>query len=146
MKSRLTKAFVEAIALPDKGKPPARAWDDKVPGFGVKVTSAGSRIYEFKYRNDGTQRWCQLGRHGEGAGVDKITTEKARNEALRLRGLVASGKDPARERDDVGAAGTIAAAINRYLDASTKGHRRRDLSAEYVAEVRRTLRRDVVPV
>src|SRR5438552_248036 len=45
MKTRLSKASVEAIA---PGPKDIYAWDDRTPGFGVKVTPAGGRIYVLK--------------------------------------------------------------------------------------------------
>src|SRR5262245_44893961 len=115
MKNHLTKAAVEAVRLPEKGAPPIRVWDTEVPGFGVKITGTGARIYELKYRMGAAQRWFAIGRHGE------ISFQDARAKALKLRGLIADGKDPAQARDDSYAAGTVAAAIERFLAAAAKG-------------------------
>src|SRR3546814_3271304 len=42
-------------------------WDDELKGFGVRVTSSGSKTYVFQYRMGGreakTQRYT-IGRHG----------------------------------------------------------------------------------
>src|SRR4051812_15802086 len=90
VQDRITKRAVEALepAIRD-----VYLWDDKLPGFGVKVTPAGARIYVLKYRHAGSQRWFTIGRHGD------VTADKARDKAIRLRGVIAEGKDPAAIRD-----------------------------------------------
>ena len=107
MKSKLTKTAVEAIK---PGLKDAYAWDDRVHGFGVKVTPRGARIYVIKYRSGGAQRWIVLGRHGE------ITAEQARAKAVRLRGAIANGEDPARVRDERAAEPTVDQFADRYLE------------------------------
>jgi hypothetical protein len=87
----------------------AYAWDDRVHGFGVKVTPRGARIYVIKYRSGGAQRWM-LGRHGE------ITAEQARAKAVRLRGAIANGEDPAGVRDERAAEPTVDQFADRYLE------------------------------
>lgn len=68
-------------------------WDDKLAGFGLKVTPAGRKVYLFQYRmhGRGTTRRVTIGQHGP------WTPTRARDEAKRLAGLVASGTDPAAE-------------------------------------------------
>src|SRR5579864_5754837 len=107
MKTRLTKTAVEAIA---PGARDAYAWDATVPGFGVKVTPAGARIYVLKYRANGGQRWLTLGRHGE------ITAEQARTKAVKQRGVIAEGIDPSRIRNDRAAEPTVGELADRYLE------------------------------
>jgi integrase len=132
MKSRLSKTGVEAI---EPGAADIYAWDDRVAGFGVKVTPKGARIYLLKYRIGGAQRWLVLGRHGE------ITAEDARTKAVRLRGAIANGEDPARIRDDQAAAPTIDELADRYLEEYAGPHKR----PRSVEEDRRNLRLHVRP-
>ena len=70
-------------------------WDRELPGFGLKVTPAGRKVYLVH-----SARWSQgptshvtIGQHGE------ITPSIARKEAKRLLGEIAAGRDPAAERD-----------------------------------------------
>lgn len=69
-------------------------WDDKLPGFGVKVTPTGAKIYVLQYRMGGrghkTRRYT-LGKEGA------LRPTTARKEAERLYGLVKQGKDIAAE-------------------------------------------------
>jgi hypothetical protein len=88
---RLTKRAVEAVS-PAKGKP-VIAWDDQVPGFGIKVLPSGTRKYLVKYRTQGggrraQQRWYVLGTHGA------ITCEQAREMAKAALASVAVGLVP----------------------------------------------------
>jgi integrase len=132
MKSKLTKTAVEAIK---PGLKDAYAWDDRVPGFGVKVTPRGARIYVIKYRSGGAQRWIVLGRHGE------ITAEQARAKAVRLRGAIANGEDPARVRDERAAEPTVDQLADRYLEEYAEPHKR----PRSVEEDRRNLKLHIRP-
>jgi integrase len=93
--SRLTKLVVEAIPIPSKGA--TYRWDDRLPGFGVKVLPSGARKYLLKYRTPGgrlgKQRWLSLGVHGA------ITVDQARKLAQRASGDVAGGSDPQDSRN-----------------------------------------------
>jgi len=100
MKARLTKTVVEAI--PPAGRD-VYAWDDKVSGFGLKVTPAGRRIYVLKYGVGRADRWLRLGEHGV-----EVTAEEARRKAIRARGEIANGKDPALARGKLLAELTVA--------------------------------------
>jgi integrase len=133
MKTRLTKTAVEAI---EPGAKDTYAWDDRVAGFGAKITPKGARIYVLKYRAGTAQRWLVLGRHGE------ITTEQARAKAIKLRGTIANGKDPARARDEHDEAPTVDALADRYLAEYAVAHKK----PRSIAEDRRNLALHVRPV
>src|SRR3546814_6106556 len=53
-------------------------WDDELKGFGVRVTSSGSKTYVFQYRMGGreakTQRYT-IGRHGSPWRSEEHTSE-----------------------------------------------------------------------
>lgn len=104
-------------------------WDDKVPGFGLKVTPAGGRIYVFQYRmaNPGNAkamptRRITLGKHGV------LTPDQARKEAKRLAALVTSGTDPRQAELDA-----IAADKKAKRQAEEQARRESDLAFEKVA-------------
>ncbi|HEY7567073.1 MAG TPA: integrase arm-type DNA-binding domain-containing protein [Gemmatimonadaceae bacterium] len=86
------------------------AWDSSVPGFGVRVSPAGTKTFILKYRlKSGRVRWKTIGR------VDDLTLVEARNRAIDDRGLVARGKDPSAENDRARGAITVADAAGRFL-------------------------------
>jgi len=82
----------------DAAKPSARdwfLWDDDLPGFGLKVTPAGGKIYVFQYRiarpgeaeRTPAKRYT-VGKHGP------LTPDQARRRAKELAAMVAQGIDP----------------------------------------------------
>jgi integrase len=90
----LTSEAVEALKAPAKGY--VLAWDAgdrSVPGFGVRVTEAGTKSFVLDYRTQaGRQRRITLGRH------PALTASGARRLAREALGVVAAGGDPAATR------------------------------------------------
>lgn len=89
---KITKRVVDQL---QPGERDTFAWDSEVKGFGVRCRPSGAKFYILKTRVGGRQRWLTIGRHGS-----PWTADTARDEALRLLGQKASGKDPATERDN----------------------------------------------
>ena len=133
MKGKITKRNVESI-VPNQRD--AFLWDTKIPGFGVKVTPVGKRIYVLQYSVGGRTRRCTIGKHG----VD-VTADEARREAQRLRGLVADGHDPADEHAAIQTVPTLAVFAERYLAE----HAAVKKKASSAAEDQRNLRKHVLP-
>lgn len=76
-------------------------WDDKIPGFGLKVTPVGGKSYVYQYRvarpgeaAKTTPRRYSIGRHGP------LTPDQARKRCKELAGLVAQGVDPRQQELD----------------------------------------------
>lgn len=89
---RITKRSVEAAAVP-VGKD-AFYYDDKLAGFGLRVTPRGVRSYIVQYRlpRQPTRR-ITLGRHGS-----PWTAEQARQEAIEVLTSARRGIDPLEAR------------------------------------------------
>ncbi len=85
---KITKRTVDSLKAGDV------VWDGDVRGFGVRCQRR-DKTYVLKCRYQGRQRWLTIGKHGS-----PWTPEKARKEAVRLLGLIASDKDPAQARDE----------------------------------------------
>lgn len=134
MREKITKRTVEAI---QPGLRDIMLWDSELPGFGCKVTPKGSRIYVLQYGRNRRDYRLTIGRHG----VD-VTAEQARNEARRLRGLVATGENPAVTRSHEHSAPTIAELGRRYLDEYAQPHKK----PSGLAQDRRNLENHVVPL
>lgn len=84
----ITKRSVDAFK---PGKRDAFLWDDEVPGFGLRVTTAGTKSYVFQYRTGGREaraRRMTIGKHG------LFTPDRARERAKDLAQAVRSGIDP----------------------------------------------------
>lgn len=76
-------------------------WDDDLPGFGLKITPAGSKVYVFQYRCAApgeaaktTPRRYTIGKHGP------LTPDQARKRAKELAALVTQGVDPRKQELD----------------------------------------------
>jgi len=99
---KVTKDKVDALV---KGKGDLFLWDDKLPGFGVKVTPAGAKVYLYQYRIGGrgnpTRRYT-IGKHGA------LTPDQARIRAKALAHMVEHGTDP-REAEDAEKAAKVEA-------------------------------------
>jgi integrase len=111
--AKVTKTVVDSL---DKGQ---RVWDTNVKGFGIRRQTTDAVWYLLRYATrQGQERTISIGRHGS-----PWTPDSARNEARRLLGLVASGRDPLAEkkqqRDVARYPGpielTFANAVERYL-------------------------------
>lgn len=95
MSQRITKSFVDKAPIPpERNGKPAQAFyrDSAVPGFGLRVNSGGSKSFIVEKRINGKVKRITLGRYGN------LTVEQARNEAAKLLGEVATGKDPSAEK------------------------------------------------
>ena len=95
---KITKDKVDALV---KGTGDLFLWDDKLSGFGVKVTPAGAKVYLLQYRVGGrgnpTRRYT-IGKHGP------LTPDQARTRAKQLASMVEHGIDPRQAEDDEKAA------------------------------------------
>ena len=112
-KTRLTKSAIDALPTPDKE---IVHWDQALPGFGLKVTPKGRKVFIVLYRAGGggsRLRKYTIGPYG------RITLHNARIEAQKVLAARLEGRDPATEK----------------LDA------RRRLTADTVPEVVGTLRK-----
>ncbi len=88
MPSQLTKSKIDSTVPTHKEQ---FVWDQSISGFGLKISPSGRKTFLLVYRMGGrdtpTRRYT-LGTYGS------ITPDMARKEAIRLRGLIASGTDP----------------------------------------------------
>jgi integrase len=114
---RLTDKYVQGLDLPATGT--MRVWDTHDPkkpklpwcsGFGVRLSSGGSRSFILRYRN--------------AKGEDKIYTigdwptwsmEAARNEAFDLKRRIVKGGDPLAEKQADREAPTVAVLADRFM-------------------------------
>lgn len=91
---KLTKRVVdEALARYDRAPGESFTWDSTLPGFGLRITQAGSASYILQFRvGAGRQRRMVIGR------AHVLTPEEARRLARKALVRVAEGGDPAEER------------------------------------------------
>jgi integrase len=115
---RITKTTVDRL------KPGETVWDSDVRGFCVRKQRRDA-VYALKYRAGGKQRLYTIGLHGS-----PWTVEKARNEAVRLRGAIADGTDPALLREAMKDAPSFDAFADRYLDEVSDTHKKASTARE----------------
>jgi integrase len=123
--ARISKRTVDALRPTSKD---AYLWDDELPGFGLKVTPAGRKVYLVQYRlggRKGRTRRVTIGQHGE------LTPTSARMEAKRLLGQVAIGRDPAGDRDKAKADKSVSAVLEQFMAEHVKAKRKTSTAHEY---------------
>lgn len=112
----------------DQAKPGERdafIWDSDIPGFGLKVTPAGGKVYVFQYRIAApgeaartTAKRYTIGKHGS------LTPDQARKRAKELAALVTQGIDPRQREIDA------QADVERQRAAEAE-HKRRQTDLEF---------------
>ncbi len=111
---KISKKIVDGLTPPPPkpdGKPTQVFYrDSELTGFGLKITSAGTKVYIVEVRVGGKPKRITLGRHGA------LTPEQARRQAQVLLGEIALGKDPAKEKRERRVKGvTLVDAYRDYL-------------------------------
>jgi integrase len=107
---KLTKTAAAQVTVP-AGKAEVIAWDDSIPGFGLRARAGGSRNWVFQYRQGRKQRRISVG------AASAMTTEAARQRAAQLHAEVKLGRDPAGQKfeDRAHAHETFEHALPLYL-------------------------------
>jgi integrase len=121
---KLTDSTVADLMCP-AGKKDILVFDDELPGFGVRVTAAGKRIFIFQYRELKAVRRMTLGIFGA-----ELTTAKARSKAQSRKGQARDGKDPALEKRKAQEAALLAAGEAKRA-AKTQAYTLRALIEEW---------------
>jgi integrase len=130
---RLTDDTVAALTVP-AGKAEIIAFDDSLPGFGIRVRRGGSKRFVYQYKLNGTNRRVTF---------KEANVKRARAAAQILAAKVTLGSDPALEKEAAhNAAGdTFGKCLARYL-ARPQGRRRE----RTLREIRRHLERNLAPL
>jgi len=106
---KLTKRIVDTQKSKDKTY---FVWDSELTGFGLKILPSGKKTYLIQYRMGGRSkrtRRMTIGPHGV------LTTEQARGQAKLYLGQVATGTDPASEKDKEKAALTVEHLLGQFF-------------------------------
>ena len=105
-KQRLTDSLVRKLCPPSKGN--RIIYDDRVQGFGVRITASGTRSFILNYWVEGRERRMTIGQ------FPSWTAVSGRNQAQRLRREIDLGVDPLAERNEKRAAPTVRQLFERY--------------------------------
>lgn len=108
-KAGIEKAITGAVAA-NKEK---RIWDDSPRGLGLRVKPSGGATFFVQYRSPLTFKKVRLtlGKYGG------LTLEQARDEARKVMGAVAEGRDPAGEKKSAAFEAASALTICDFCDA-----------------------------
>lgn len=107
--AKLTKRTVDAAKA---GARDRFVWDEDQPGFGLKVTPAGRKVFLLQYRlggRTGRTRRVTIGSLGQ------LTPDQARADAKRLLRDIGAGIDPAGERAKQRGELTLGAMLDRFM-------------------------------
>ena len=111
-----TKTALQALPPAEPGKR-AYHYDDKTPGLGLSVTGAGTKsfiVYRW-IKGKGPER-ITLGR------FPAMTVEQARQEAAKINGAIAAGKNPANDIRIRRREWRLGSLFREYLDGHAKVH------------------------
>lgn len=125
-KAQLNDIFVRNIPVPPAGR--VQYPDGKLPGFGVRVSSNGLKVFYLTYRLAGQSRRKILGRY------PYKTLAAARAEAHIAIGQIANGIDPQKTVSDeeapLGRSLTFARALDQFVQLYCSQHNRPSTAAE----------------
>src|SRR5688572_21742778 len=130
---KLTKTTLDALPVRDTD---AVYWDAGCPGFGVKVTPKGRKVFIVLYRTAGAGsrlRKYTIGPYG------RITLHQARIAAQRIFAEKLEGRDPATEKREANRR-LVADRVEDLLEAFIAQHVSQNRSAH---ETSRMLRREI---
>src|SRR5262245_44924617 len=132
---KLTKSAIDALTIPAKE---IVYWDRGCPGFGVKVTPKGRKVFIVLYRAGGAGsclRKYTIGPYG------RVTLHQARVAALKVLAARAEGRDPAAEKQQARRR-LVADRVDDLVERFVTEHLSKKRSAR---EISRLLHREVVP-
>jgi integrase len=134
-RAKLTKSVIDALPMPAND---TVYWDGACPGFGVKVTPKGRKVFIVLYRTGGAGsrlRKYTIGPYG------RVTLHQARAAALKIFAARTEGRDPAAEKQQARRR-LVADRIEDVIELFIREHVRNNRSAR---EISRLLRREVIP-
>lgn len=135
MAVKLTKTYIEALQA---GVRDMVRWDSEVRGLHLKITPAGKKVFFVYYRAKAAasqQRRFKIGDYGP------VTVHQARERAKEVLGVVASGKDPAADRQ----AARHRLENDRIHDLVEEFLAKHAAQRRSAAETKRIFERDILP-
>src|SRR3981189_1141661 len=130
---KLTKSAIDALPTPSSD---VVYWDAVYPGFGVKITPKGRKVFIVLYRTGGAGSYLRkytIGPYG------RVTLHQARVAAQKVFAAKLDGRDPAAEKREAKRR-AVADLVEAVLEAFIAHRLSQNRSA---AETSRLLRREV---
>lgn len=129
----MARLSVRAIEALKPRSAPYIAFDDDMPGYGVRVMTSGVKTFVVQYRANGRTRRMSFGRFGT------ITPDEARREARELLALAGKGKDPAFETSEKRRSPTVASVCERFLKDHVESRCKPKTHFDYESAIRRII-------
>ena len=115
-KIRLTRPRIEGFSAPKSGR--AVVYDDRVPGFGVRITAKGTKTFILYRKILGKPQLFTIGKY------PTVPVDIARSEAERLNGEIARGINPMDDRNAARREKTFGDFFEEYLTKHARPHKR----------------------
>ena len=132
---KLTKSTIDALPTPPRD---IVYWDSGCPGFGLKITPKGRKVFIVLYRARGAGsrvRKYTIGPYG------RVTLHQARVTALKIFAARVEGKDPAAEKQQARRR-LVVDRVEDLVELFITEHLSKKRSGR---EILRLLRREVIP-
>lgn len=130
---KLTKSAIDTLPIPDSD---LVYWDAGLPGFGVKITPKGRKVFIVLYRAAGARlRKYTIGPYG------RVTLHQAKLAAQKIFTAKLEGRDPVAEKREANRK-IVADRVDDLLEAFLAQHVAQNRSAREVSQI---LRREVIP-
>jgi integrase len=133
MAATITDKIARELTPPETGN--RIIYDDKVKGFGLRVTAAGAKAFILRYRINGLERRLTIGAYGP----QEWSVQAARKRAGELKRDVSSGIDPLAEKIEKRTAPTVADLCDRYI-ADVLPRKRASTQRDYSSRIRTVIR------
>jgi integrase len=124
MKKNLTSLFVESVKPPATGQ--VDFWDQRIRGFGLRISYAGTKTWMCMYRLGRRQRRFKIGTY------PPLTLADAREMARNALADVQKGYDPAEMKRAAVAAGSFGELVNQYMAHCEQHNRARTVSEKWL--------------
>ncbi|WP_337955075.1 tyrosine-type recombinase/integrase [Ferrovum myxofaciens] len=114
----LDAATIRSTTCP-KDKLRIELFDPAIPGLGIEIRASGGKTYYLRYRDPhGRQKQYRIG------DAKSITFDQAKKAAVKLRGQIALGIDPAAEKATLRQVPTFSEFIEQRYMPFVKGYKR----------------------
>ena len=117
MALHLTDRTIASLPTPNDSERQRDHWDDRLRGFGVRVSYGGRRAFVLRYCVNNRLRRLTLGPYPD------LSLHDARRRAREVLGDVARGDDPAQDKQERRDAETFRGLAKAYLEMAEKRHR-----------------------
>lgn len=128
----INERFIQSLKSPENGH--KIYWDEKLIGFGIRITSNNAKSFVLRYVINGREKKYTIGKYPD------LTSTAAREMTIELKGDIAKGNDPLDKRKKNHALPTIKEFSVEYIKLKEKVVR-----AKTIKEYQRVLDQYVIP-